>query len=99
MQIQAAMSEELVLEIPDRQRAEDLRGRLCSRWPVTLDEGADAVVVRVSLRRSDTCDLAGLLREVETWVEERTLCAIRFHLDGRTYILEAGEASWASLAA
>jgi hypothetical protein len=93
------LTDELVLEIPDRVRAEDLRGRLCPRWPVTLDEGADAVVVKVSLRRNEAGDLALLLRDVESWVSERALCAIRFHLDGRTYILEAGEASWASLAA
>ena len=39
-------------------------------------------------------DLAALLREVEAWVEEESLCAIRFMLDGRIYVLGAGEADW-----
>ena len=37
-----------------------------------------------------------LLREVEAWVAEESLCAIRFMLDGRIYVLGAGEADWNS---
>lgn len=44
---------------------------------------------------SEPADLAALLREVESWVEEESLCAIRFLLDDRLYVLEAGEADWA----
>ena len=41
-------------------------------------------------------DLAALLSEVEAWVAEESLCAIRFMLDGRIYVLGAGEADWNS---
>jgi hypothetical protein len=37
-------------------------------------------------------DLAALLRSVEGWIAERGLVAIRFQLDGRTYVLRAAEA-------
>ena len=40
-------------------------------------------------------DLAALLREIESWVDEESLCAVRFLLDDRIYVLEAGEADWA----
>lgn len=39
-------------------------------------------------------DLARLLREVESWVEDESLCAVRFLLDDRIYVLGAGEADW-----
>ena len=32
--------------------------------------------------------------EVEDWVEENSVCALRFEVDGRAYILEAGEPDW-----
>lgn len=41
-------------------------------------------------------DLAELLREIEAWVEDESLCAVRFLLDDRIYVLEAGEANWAT---
>jgi hypothetical protein len=37
-----------------------------------------------------------LLRTVESWVEEESLCMIRFQVDGREYVLQAGEADWQS---
>jgi hypothetical protein len=40
-------------------------------------------------------DLVALLREVEAWVEDESLCAVRFLLDDRIYVLEAGEPNWA----
>jgi len=45
---------------------------------------------------SDPSDLAELLREIESWVDEEALCAIRYLLDDRIYVLEAGEADWAA---
>lgn len=50
----------------------------------------------VAAFRSEPADLAALLREVESWVEQESLCAIRFLLDDRIYVLEAGEADWAA---
>ena len=37
-----------------------------------------------------------LLRNVEAWVKQESMCAIRFQVDGREYILAAGEADWAA---
>ena len=37
-----------------------------------------------------------LLREVESWVEDESLYAIRYLLDDRIYVLEAGEVDWDS---
>ena len=34
------------------------------------------------------------MRTVEDWVARESLRAIRFDLDGRVYILEAGEVNW-----
>jgi hypothetical protein len=46
--------------------------------------------------KPEPSDLATLLRDVEAWVAEESLCAIRFMLDGRIYVLRAGEADWSS---
>ena len=47
----------------------------------------------------DPEDLAILLRIVETWVDNESLWAIRYELDGRNYVLAAGDPVWADLAA
>ena len=41
-------------------------------------------------------DVAVLLREVEAWVERESALALRYELDGRAYILEAGEPDWSA---
>ena len=46
--------------------------------------------------RDHSADLAVLLRELEAWVVEESLFAIRFEVDGREYVLQAGEADWQS---
>jgi hypothetical protein len=80
-------------EIADLAAAVRLTRRLASKWTVSLQERRDINLVTARLRvRSG--DLAVLLREVETWVEEESLCAIRFEVDGREYVLQAGEADW-----
>jgi hypothetical protein len=43
---------------------------------------------------SAPADLAVLLRQVETFVEDESLYAVRFLLDDRIYVLEAGNADW-----
>jgi hypothetical protein len=56
----------------------------------------DEPYVVVAAFEPEAGDLAALLRDVEAWVAEESLCAIRFMLDGRIYILGAGEADWAA---
>lgn len=80
-------------EIVDLAHAVRLVRRLGGRWCIAFEERGDVNVVTVELRRRPG-DLALLLREVEHWITEGSLCAIRFELDGREYVIQAGEADW-----
>jgi len=82
-------------EIADLAAAVRLIRRLAPRWTVSLHERRDVNVVTARLRQR-SADLAVLLRDLEAWVEEEALCAIRFEVDGREYVLHAGEADWRS---
>lgn len=87
-------SDSATFELADVALAADLAERLAPRWKVAVKaEGNDAVVVGAELR-ADPDDVAILLREVEAFVAEESLCALRFELDQRGYVLEAGEADW-----
>jgi hypothetical protein len=76
-------------EVTDLWAAARLTQRLCEAWSVTLLNGKDVVVVAVAIRE-EPGDLAALLRHAEAWVAEESLCAIRYELDGRYYVLAAG---------
>jgi hypothetical protein len=76
------------------QRARQGLLGLQARWTVSVS-ARDTLTV-ASVRLNCDLDLAQLLRVVEAWVIEESLGPIRFHLDGRSYILEAGEANWAA---
>jgi hypothetical protein len=80
-------------EIPDLAAAARLARRLRAERTVYIHGQKELTVVWAELS-AETEDLALLLRTVETWVAEEALRAIRFELDGRAYILEAGEANW-----
>lgn len=80
-------------EIPDLASAVRLTRHLGEKWTVLLQDGRDTDVVTVYLRPWPG-DLAVLLREVEAWVIRESACAIRYELDGRQYVLEAGEVDW-----
>jgi hypothetical protein len=83
------------VEIADLAAAVRLTRRLAPRWTVSLHERRDVNLVTARLREH-SADLAVLLRDLEAWVEEESLCAIRFEVDGREYVLQAGEADWQS---
>jgi hypothetical protein len=83
-------------EIADLAGAVRLTRRLATRWTVSLQERRDINLVTARLRSRST-DLAVLLRDVEAWVEEESLCAIRYEVDGREYVIQAGEADWQSV--
>ena len=90
--------EVVVFEIPGVDRARELSELLAEErltW-VERGEGIGRVVV---LLRPDEGDLAALMRTTEQWVADRHLFAIRFSLDGRDYVLEAGDAIWPAAAA
>jgi hypothetical protein len=65
--------------------------RLRHRWHVGAYESEDVVLVVAELRpRQD--DLAILLRAVKLWLLDNGLGALRFHLDGRAFVLESNPA-------
>ena len=82
-------------EVPDFAAAARLTRRLGHTRAAALlnDEEVNVVSAEVT---SAPNDLAVLLREVEAWVEEESLCAIRYLVDGRIYVLEAGGPDWTS---
>lgn len=83
-------------EIPGAASSVRLLRRLARRANVMLLAGGEVNEVVAELGHEPD-DLAVLLREVEAWVEEESLTAIRFELDGRAYVLEAGEPDWTSV--
>ena len=85
-------------EIPDLASAARLTRRLGQEWHVSLHDGPSVNVV-FAILRSEPGDLAVLLRSVEAWVEKESLCAIRYNVDGRDYVLGAGGADWAGAGA
>ena len=90
--------EAVQFEIPDLAAAVRLTRLLGELWNVSLGDRSDINLVSAVLR-SDPLDFAVLLRKVEAWIKEESLCAIRFEVDGREYVLAAGEADWATIPA
>jgi hypothetical protein len=89
------VSQAVAFEIPDLATSARLAKRLAGRWTIDLMAESDELMVLV-VELQPSPDLAALLREVEAWVAEEALCAVRFEVDGRSYVLEAGEAKWDS---
>ena len=98
MPVGEALNETLVFELPFRARADSLCERLRPRWHVSLYDCNEVVLVAAELRpRSD--DLSVLLRAVKLWAADSALALLRFHLDGRSYVLESGLTLLATTAA
>jgi hypothetical protein len=84
-----ALDETLVFEIPSRTWAEGLCERLRPRWHADFYDCGEVVLVAATLRpRTD--DLAVLLRAVKLWAGDSALPLVRYHLDGRSYVLDSG---------
>jgi hypothetical protein len=81
-------------EIVELGTAVRLAQRLGRTRPVILVSETIDLKSVVAEIRSGPSDLAELLREVEEWVAEESLGAIRYELDGRDYVLDAGEPDW-----
>jgi hypothetical protein len=94
MACDTGLSDIVRFEIPDLAAAARLATRLCARCVVVVDDRNDVIV---TLQRD--LDLAQLLRTVEAWIAEESLCAIKFELDERAYVLAAGEADWGAATA
>jgi hypothetical protein len=83
------LNETLVFELPCRTQGESLCERLRPRWHVNPYDCGDVILVAAELRPSAE-DLAVLLRAVKLWALDSTVALLRFHLDGRAYVLDSG---------
>ena len=89
------LSDQIVFEAPSCGAARTLHLQLALEAPTRRDVVADTWFVAVEM---DTVrDLAHLLRRVERWIAHSGLGAIRYHLDGNSYILAAGEIRWSQI--
>ncbi len=80
----------ILFELPTKAAGERLLSHLGSnRWAWL--EPADEAAVLCALLYPDPGDLAVLLRSVQGWLERSWLAAIRFEVDGRTYVLEGAK--------
>jgi hypothetical protein len=86
----------VLFEIPFRDDATDLFHGLDPDRTAWAHELGEVWLVGTELRGAD--DLAVLLREVERWVADRHLGAIRFWVDEKDYVMHAGEIAWSALA-
>jgi hypothetical protein len=84
--------DQIYFEVADYGPAARLTRRL-GRERSTALMGDDPYVI-VTGFSSAPADLGALLRQVEAFVEDESLYAIRFLLDDRIYVLEAGNADW-----
>jgi hypothetical protein len=82
------ISDVVRFELPAYAGVGDLCAHIRPRWGGTIKFEQDVWYVSARVRRSEG-DLAALLREVEAYVAEAGLQAIRYQLDGRFYIMEA----------
>jgi hypothetical protein len=83
------LNETLVFELPSVTQGESLCERLRPRWHVDSYDCSDVVLVAAELRPFSD-DLAVLLRAVKLWALDSTVPLLRFHLDGRAYVLDSG---------
>lgn len=89
----SGLNDTVAFELPDLDLATELTKRLEEYWLCSIHEDLGVALVTIFLHDDDQAELAPLLRRVEAWVASRALGAIRYWLDHRAYILEAGYTS------
>jgi hypothetical protein len=87
------ISEEIEFEVPLYAPARRFAARLSLAWTTYVEDLDDSTLIVVELNSKPT-SFARVLRLAEEWVRAEALGAIRFMVDGREYILEAGELDW-----
>lgn len=97
VELDAALSNSVLFEIPAETPLEDLSCRLRQRRLETLHRPDGALHVTAHLRPEEG-DLVVLLRGIEEWVEEHELSGVRFHIDGRSYPMPAAPSDLATSA-
>jgi hypothetical protein len=83
-----SLEEFVLFELPTDRSAYRLLTHFESRRLAWLQNG-DASSVVGAVLTPDVTDFAELLRDVQAWLCDSGLQAIRFEVDGRTYVLEA----------
>jgi hypothetical protein len=73
-------------ELPSVNHALELLREL-RNWVCWIENGLDGTFV-VVLAPERISDLNGLMSRVEKWIAEQEFLAMRFHLDGRAYIMQ-----------
>jgi hypothetical protein len=76
-------------ELPSVPHAVELFEELQSNWVGWIENRLDGIFVVVQAPERIS-ELDELLASVETWVTDQAFLAIRFHLEGRAYILQRG---------
>jgi hypothetical protein len=89
-----SLNEIVLFELPTKWWAERLLSYVAPCHLGWMQSDDDATVVGVLLN-PDEDDVARLLRAVHRGVGRSGIAALRFELDGRTYVLEARDASLA----
>src|SRR3954451_12896696 len=82
-----SLTDLVLFEIPVRTGATQLLAELSTSWLAWMERGDQIAVVGVLLGADDD-GLAVLLRKVEAWAERQGLLALRFEVDGRTYVVQ-----------
>ncbi len=86
-------TDQIEFEVPTFAAARRFGSRLSLAWTTTVEQLDDSTLITVELN-SRPQSFARVLRLAEEWVRDEALGAIRFSVDGRNYILEAGEVDW-----
>ncbi|HET7554715.1 MAG TPA: hypothetical protein VFJ75_03585 [Gaiellaceae bacterium] len=88
------LSDTVRFEVVELATAVRLAQRLARGRPVILVAESEYVKSVVAELHREPGDLAALLRDAEAWVREESLGAIRYELDGRAFVLDAGDTEW-----
>jgi hypothetical protein len=76
-------------EVPCVTHALKLLRELRTEWVGWIENGLDGTFV-VVLAPERISDLNELMSRVEQWITAQDFLAIRFHLEGRVYIMQRG---------
>ena len=82
-----SLTDLVLFEMPGRTGASQLLAEISMSWLAWMERGDHVAVVGVLLG-ADDAGLAVLLRNVEAWAGRHGLLALRFEVDGRTYVLQ-----------
>jgi hypothetical protein len=88
VEFKPSLEEVVLFELPTDRYAYQLLTHLKPGRLAWLQDG-DAVSIVGAVLTPDVADFAELFRNVQAWLHEERLVAIRFEVDGRTYVLEA----------